>query len=79
MKYVTPTFMVLLLAWYAYDGLLSHILMKGVAVESHPYRWVARLIIAVMTSFLIWGVWYAWRTHPKFFEETERAREETLS
>lgn len=76
MKYVTPTFMVLLLAWYAYDGLVSHVLMAGVAEESHPYRWLARLIIAGMAAFLTWGVWYAWRTHPKFFEEAEQAQPE---
>lgn len=76
MKYVTPTFMILLLAWYAYDGLVARVLMRGVAAESQPYRWLARLIIAGMAGFLVWGVRFAWKTHPKFFEEASRAREE---
>ncbi len=71
MKYITPAFMVLLVAWWAYDGLIAHVFMKNVAAESHPYRWLARGMILAMASFLIWGVWYAWRTHPKFFEEKE--------
>jgi len=72
MKFVTPTFMVLLVLWWVYDGLIDHVLMKGVAEASQPYRWLARFMILGMASFLVWGVWYAWKTHPKFFEEAER-------
>ena len=76
MKFVTPTFMVLLVAWWVYDGLIDHVFMRGVAEASQPYRWLARCMILGMAAFLVWGVWYAWKTHPKFFEEAKAAQQE---
>jgi len=76
MKYVTPTFMILLVAWWAYDGLIDHVFMKEVAEESHPYRWLARFMILGVAAFLVWGVRHAWKTHPKFFEEVEPLQQE---
>jgi len=46
--------------------------MAGVDAAHVPYLWLARVMILGMGAFLIWGVRYAWRTHPKFFEDTER-------
>lgn len=69
MKYITPTYAVALLVWYFYDGFWGKLTMKGASPEVQPYLWLARGMILVVTAFLIWGVWYAWRTHPKFFEE----------
>lgn len=71
MKYVTPVFAVGLVVWFCYDGLLEKITMKNVPVEDVPYIWLARIMILLMASFLMWGVWYAWQTHPKFFEDDE--------
>ena len=69
MKYITPTYAVALLAWYLYDGFWGKLMMKGAAPELQPYLWLARVIILAVAAFLVWGVWYAWRTHQKFFEE----------
>ncbi len=76
-KYVTPTFALGLVVWFVYDGLLDKIMMKGVDPEDVPYLWLARFIMLGVAAFLVWGVWYAWRTHPKFFEEAETTEEGT--
>ena len=71
MKYVTPVFVLALLGWFVYDGLLDKILMEGVDPADKPYLWIARCMMLGMAAFLIWGVWYAWKTHPKFFEKVQ--------
>ena len=45
--------------------------MKEVAEASRPYLWLARGMILTMAVFIIWGVWYAWRRHPRYFEGVE--------
>lgn len=79
MQFVTPIFAIVLLGWWVYDGLWPKLMMAGVKPENVPYLWLARAIIVAGWLALAWGVWYAWRTHPKFFEE-EKAVEpgETL-
>jgi len=77
MKYITPTFAVGLVAWFAYDGLLDKLMMKGVKPEAVPYLWIGRVMILMMAAFIVWGVWYAWQTHPKFFDEVERDEDQT--
>ena len=74
-KFVTPTFAIGLVAWYVYDGLWDKIMMEGVAEASRPYLWIARGIMLGMAAFLVWGVWYAWRTHPKDFDTVESDEE----
>lgn len=69
MKYITPTFTIALLAWYSYDGLLGKIRMDGVPPENVPYLWLARGMILGVAVLLTVGVWHAWKTHPKFFED----------
>ncbi len=69
MKYVTPVYALALLSWYAYDGLLPTIMMEGVPPEDRWVLWLARLIVAGVFAFLAWGVWHAWRTHPKYFDD----------
>jgi len=75
MKYVTPVYALTLVAWYVRRGLWAKIAMKGVDGADVPYHWLARLMILAVAAFLVWGVWYAWRTHPKFFERAN-ARED---
>jgi len=70
MKYVTPVYAVALVVWSAQGSVLDRLLMKGVAPEHVPYLWLARMMMLGMAAFLAWGIWYAWRTHPKFFEDT---------
>lgn len=72
MKYVTPVFTLALLAWWTYDTLMM-LIGGGVVSENAPYLWLARGMIAAVGLFLVWGVWHAWRTHPKFFEAGEDA------
>ncbi len=76
MKYVTPVFALGLVAWFCYDGLLGKLRMDGVAPETVPYLWLARVMMLGVAAFLVWGVWYAWQTHPKFFEPDESVGEE---
>jgi len=76
MKFVTPVFTIGLVTWWCYDSLYDRIFMTGVMPASRPYLWLARLMMLGMAGFLIWGVRHAWRTHPKFFEDTEQVVEE---
>ena len=73
MKYITPLFTAGLVVWWCYDSLLDRLHMTGVDAASKPYLWIARLMILGVGTFLIWGVWYAWKTHPKFFEDAEQS------
>lgn len=78
MKYVTPAFSVGIVTWFLYDGFLDKLMMKDVDEITKPYLWLARVMMLGMAIFIIWGVWYAWQTHPKFFEGVngeERAAE----
>ncbi len=76
MKYITPVFTVGLVGWWFYDSLFDRIFMTGVDAASRPYLWLARFMMMGVAAFLVWGVWYAWRTHPKFFDEPEQISEE---
>ncbi|MGI6460747.1 MAG: sodium-dependent transporter [Candidatus Hydrogenedentales bacterium] len=69
MKFATPTFAIALLGWWIYGGMWPKLMMKDVPPENVPYLWLARAIIVVGWFALAWGIRYAWRTHPKFFEE----------
>ena len=71
MKYVTPLYALVLLGWFAYDGLWPTLIMADKNPADIPYLWIARGLMLAVMAFLIWGVWYAWRTHPKFFDEVE--------
>lgn len=79
MKFVTPTFAIGLVLWWMYDGFTEKVFMLNAPAESRPYLWLARIIMMGMTVFLIWGVHYAWKTHPKFFEEVETEAEENAA
>ena len=84
MQVITPVFALFLLAWYmAIDPLRAFLYapdslpgtfwgkltMMGVDAANVPYLWLGRGIMLASWCFLAWGVHYAWRTHPKFFEE----------
>jgi SNF family Na+-dependent transporter len=75
---VTPVFAVALLGWWLYDGLWAKLTMEGVDPAHVPYLWLARAIIVGGWVFLAGGVWYAWRTHPKFFEDVEKEDPEEM-
>jgi NSS family neurotransmitter:Na+ symporter len=71
MQYVTPTFAVGIVVWFAYDGLWDKITMHGVDAANKPYLWLGRVMILALAAFLVWGVHHAWKTHPRYFEEVE--------
>lgn len=48
MQWVTPAFLVALLAWWGWTEARPTLLMEGVAAEDVPYRWVARSILLAM-------------------------------
>ncbi len=53
LKYITPIYLAaLVVAWTAQDG-ISVALMKGVSAGEVPWRWGARLLIAVILGALI--------------------------
>jgi TRAP-type C4-dicarboxylate transport system permease small subunit len=62
-----------LLAWWCYKNFVEPMLMEtpADAAPANPYLWIARAIIIGSWLLIALGVWHAWRTHPKFFEETE--------
>ena len=78
MKYVTPVFTVSLVVWWFYDSFIDQVFMRGVDPASQPYLWLARLMMLGMAAFLIFGVWYAWKTHPKFFDSADTPEEEEV-
>ena len=77
-KFVTPVFAMGLVIWYLTSGFIDKVLMRGVPEGDVPFLWMARLIMLGTAAFLVWGVWYAWQTHPKFFDtvETNGGKEE---
>lgn len=70
MGWVTPVFAIVLLAWWTYDGMWAKLTMEGVPETNRPFLWLARSIIVGGWIFIALGVHYAWKTHPKFFEES---------
>lgn len=75
MKFVTPVYAVAIVSWFVYDGLLDKLTMADVDEVHHPYLWLARVMILAVAAFLVWGVWYAWQTHPKFFDDLDTGEE----
>ncbi len=71
MKYVTPTFSVVIVLWWLGLSLKDKLLMTGVDAAQRPYLWLARLMILAMGLFIAWGIHRAWHTHPKFFDTAE--------
>lgn len=72
MKYVTPVFCMGLVVWWLKESFWAKLTMEAVRRNSPqdvPYLWLARAIMLGGAAFLVWGVSYAWRTHPKFFEQ----------
>lgn len=75
MLWVTPIYVLGLLAWWTYSEAGNKLLMDGVPEENRPYLWFARALIVGGAALLCWGVYHAWKTHPKFFEAGEEAPE----
>ena len=61
MKYVTPVYLFVLLAfWFFQDG-INVMLMKGVPPENYAYIWFARFLLAAIFVIMLILVHIAWR------------------
>ncbi len=90
MRFLTPLFLLALLAWFTVISPLANmhnedalantfygkLFMMKIAEADVPYHWLGRAIILGVAAFLVWGVWQAWRTHPKFFDDSKNGKAE---
>jgi SNF family Na+-dependent transporter len=60
-KYVTPTFLLLILGYWFYSDWWKVITMQGVPAENLPYVLVMRLVILAFLVLLGVLVWLSWR------------------
>jgi len=61
MRYVTPTYLAILLAvWFFQDG-INVFLMKGAPPENYPYIWFARFLLTGILITVIVAVRIAWQ------------------
>jgi SNF family Na+-dependent transporter len=71
MKYVTPTYVLVLLVWSSWDVWKSKFIEEG----ANPHLWLARGMIVVSGVLLCIGIWHAWRTRPHLFDSPEEESE----
>jgi SNF family Na+-dependent transporter len=60
-KYVTPAYLLILLAVWSYQQFWPFIAMKGIAPADRPYMWGARILIFLLGATLAAMVARAWR------------------
>ncbi len=60
-KYVTPAYLLILLAVWSYQQFWPFIVMKGIATADRPYMWGARALIFGLGAVLAVMVAVAWR------------------
>jgi neurotransmitter:Na+ symporter, NSS family len=61
MKYVTLSYLVVLMVfWFMQDG-MGILMMKGVPKEDYPYIWFARFMMAGVAALMVFLVHIAWR------------------
>jgi NSS family neurotransmitter:Na+ symporter len=68
LKYVTPLYLLVLLAVWSYQQFWPFIVMKGVVPGDRPYQWAARLLIFTLWAAIVGMVAWVWRrreTAPK--------------
>jgi len=61
MKYVTPVYILVILAVWTYQDAVGIFLMKGVPAERHPYLWGARILFAGIILAVCLMVHKAWK------------------
>jgi len=64
-KYVTPAYLLLLLAVWSYQQFWPTIAMKGIASADQPYIWGARGLIIALGAVLVVMVAVAWKAKKK--------------
>jgi SNF family Na+-dependent transporter len=61
LKYVTPLYLLILLAVWSYQQFWPFMAMKGVAAGDRPYQWAARLLIFALWAAIAGLVAWAWK------------------
>lgn len=64
LKWLSPLFVTILLAWWVVDQAAPTLLMEGVDPSQVPYRWLSRLTIVAMLVAGIVLIHRAWRRRP---------------
>jgi neurotransmitter:Na+ symporter, NSS family len=62
--WLTPLFLTVLLAWWAWDWALPNLVMEGVDAENRPYLWLARLMMVAMLAVGVYLINRAWKINP---------------
>lgn len=71
-KYVTPAYLIFILAFWTYDSAIPTLLLKGVEESQVIYRWGARIFIVVILISFMSMIWLAWkRNNGKAFTQEE--------
>jgi neurotransmitter:Na+ symporter, NSS family len=63
--WLTPLFLTVLLAWWAWDWALPNLVMEGVDDENKPYLWLARLMMVAMLAVGVFLINRAWKVNPR--------------
>ncbi|MBT4483082.1 MAG: sodium:calcium symporter, partial [Candidatus Latescibacteria bacterium] len=63
-KYITPTFLLILLGTWTYQQAIPTLKMTGVPPENHIWVLVTRLFLVSIIAILIVLVYWAWRGRP---------------
>jgi SNF family Na+-dependent transporter len=61
LKYITPTYLLIILVAWSVQDAWANLRMDGVPEEQRPYRWAARGLILLILGLSLWLVRLAWR------------------
>ena len=75
-KYITPTFLLILLGTWTYQQAIPVLKMEGVSTENFPWVLGTRLILVFIIATVIVLVYWAWRGRP--FPDIDFDRNEEL-
>jgi SNF family Na+-dependent transporter len=71
---ITPIYMLVVLGAWIYQEAIAKFLMKGEAVERHPYLWGARGLFVALILLTVWMVHVAWKTKKEEKEYIEAVK-----
>jgi len=60
-RFVTPVYLLVLLGVWFYQDAIGKFMMKGMAVEQHPYRWIVRGMIVGLFALCCVIIRIAWK------------------
>lgn len=62
-KYVTPIYLIVILAFWTYQDAIPILLLQNVPPEQIPYRWIARGLMIAISLALVLMIAFAWKTN----------------